>query len=111
MDERFSVKKRQGIQGRLQEITRFLGCQGSLGKNLGQVFFRELHYDVKPDHVVELAASGFEQLQQMGMRKLCGQFPAGELTRGIRRIHGDEFDGSSLRIPSAPLGKKYGAMI
>src|ERR1700679_286700 len=80
------------VECRPEHFPRFCGGESPLRKDLRQILVRALHDGVKKLDAAQLAATGLEKADQVGMRKILGEFPSRKLQFRVLRSLQDEFD-------------------
>jgi len=109
--EALGMKKSKCPEDGFEHATRFRRREWALGKNLGKIFFLELHDHVEHVRVLEHAAPGLKERNQVGMGELSGAVPERKLAVGGGGVRWHELDGGFLRTFVSKLGGEDGGVV
>src|SRR5208282_4193668 len=106
VNEPAAVHVGERVENGREHVARFVGCKRALRNDLREVFVGKLHHDVEHRGVFHFAAAQIEDADQMRMREVRGQAPAGKLKFRVSGTHRDKLDRCLLRAQRAVFGKK-----
>ena len=109
MNEALSVNVGERVHYRTEKIASFLGRKRSALNHQREVFFGVFHHHVEHVDVIQIAASHFQDADQVRMRKFCSVLPASYLGRGVDRIRGDKFDRDFFDWLAGVVGEENSA--
>ena len=108
--ETFAVQEAQGGQDRRKQFDDFLRSQGPLAQDFRKALLRMLHHDEQELMAAELAQTGVEELNEVGVGQPGCQLPVRQLRQG-NPLYGDDFYRGSGIGPSLTLGEENSAVL
>ena len=82
-------------------LAGFFRCQRSLWQDLREILFRVFDHDIEEVPSVQSATPGVQELQQIGVRKLRGARPSGEMQLCRARMRKNKLDNCFSRWRTA----------
>src|SRR5258708_28748836 len=96
MDETLAVKIDEDIERRVEDVAHFFRGEGTLRQNLAEIFFGKFHDRIDERHILQAAAAGVKNGQQVRMIEMRGALPEAELHLGSGRSGGNQFEDRFL---------------